>query len=119
MSENLENRPSLTDDEKEVLQILVVHHKAIIYSKSYGWMIDIVVEAHKETLCGIMIDHQLVTSLRQKNLIQRDLDGAGNVRYILTSRNDYEDIITELSVQKALGTANTKPRVPMNKIKKK
>jgi predicted DNA-binding transcriptional regulator len=90
----------LDDDEKEILQILIIHHKSILFSDD-EWIINMTVEG--EYVCHIVLDHTIVTGLRKKGLIQRELCTNGTAHYVLTHKNNYQDILAEMRVQKALG----------------
>jgi len=102
MDNNKKFRPTLNKDEKKILQILVAHHKAIVYSDKKGWIINMTITTDK-MVHHICLDYTLVTSLRDKGLIKRELNAMGKPHYILTETNMYEDIITEMRVRKALG----------------
>jgi predicted DNA-binding transcriptional regulator len=90
----------LDDDEKDLLQILIIHHKSILFSDN-EWIIDMMVV--DGCVCHIVPDHTIVTSLRKKGLIQRELCTNGTAHYVLTHENNYQDILTEMRVQIALG----------------
>lgn len=94
-------RQPLDDDEKEILQILIIHHKKIIFSGD-EWIINMTI-TDDGYVCHISLDHTIVTSLRDKGLIQRELSNSGASQYVLTDVNNYQDILAEMRVQKALG----------------
>ncbi len=94
-------RQELSEDEKYILQILIARHKTITFGVDGCWMIDMIVLG--EFVYHICIDHTLVTSLREKGLIKRELNNIGKSCYTLTATNAYEDIINEMRVRKALG----------------